>query len=103
MNITAHILHSGDMEADYTWLLLKPDRIVKPFQERNTPREFGLAPTHAILVETPEGRMLWDTGAPRDWANGGEPTTFDRFFPVVDDADEDPEVGYLVHSLAQMV
>ncbi|MFK0728419.1 N-acyl homoserine lactonase family protein [Rothia sp. BD8] len=101
MDMRAHVLHSGDMEADYTWLLLKPERIIKPVSQRDAPREFGLVPTHAVLVETPEGRMLWDTGVPRDWASRWQPTGFDQFFPVVDDA-EDPEASYLDRSLARM-
>lgn len=101
MDMKAHVLHSGTMEADYTWLLLKPGRIIRTVQDREVPREFGEVPTHAILVETPEGRMLWDTGVPRDWRQRWEPTGFDEFFPVLDDETE-PHSGYLDHSLAQM-
>ena len=100
-DLKVHVLRSGTMEADLTWLLLKPGRVIKTKDEKNAPRAWGEVPTHAVLIEAPEGRILWDTGVPRDWAKRWEPTGFHEFFPVVDDA-EDKESNFLDHSLAQM-
>jgi N-acyl homoserine lactone hydrolase len=98
MNV--HVLETGTMEADLTWLLLKPGRVIKTVQNREEPRAWGHVPTHAVLIEHPEGRILWDTGVPRDWASRWEPTGFDNFFPVLDDPEGDK--GYLDASLAQL-
>lgn len=100
-NLKVHVLRTGTMEADLTWLLLKPGRVIKPKNEQEAPRAWGEVPTHAVLIESPEGRVLWDTGVPRDWAQRWEPTGFQNFFPVLDDG-EDPEANYLDHSLAQL-
>ena len=62
-----HILDCGAMSCDLTWLLLKPGRASGPGQEKDQPAEWYPCTTHASLVETPGGRMLWDTSCPRDW------------------------------------
>lgn len=95
-----HVLESGTMEADLTWLLLAPGRVIKPRAEKDAPRAWGKVPTHAILIDHPEGRILWDTGVPRDWQTRWEPTTFDQFFPVLDDPEGDS--GFLDSSLKQL-
>lgn len=99
--LKVHALRTGTMESDLTWLLLKPGRVIKPKDEQDAPRAWGEVPTHAILIESPEGRVLWDTGVPRDWASRWAPTGFEQFFPVLDDG-EDPEASFLDRSLAQM-
>jgi hypothetical protein len=42
-------------------------RSIRPWAERYEPVEW--VPVHhpAVVVETPEGTMLWDTSCPRDW------------------------------------
>lgn len=100
-DLKVHVLRSGTMEADLAWLLLKPGRVIRTKATRDEPRAWGEVPTHAVLIESPEGRILWDTGVPRDWEKRWEPTGLHEFFPVVDDA-EDPEANFLDHSLAQM-
>lgn len=99
-DIKLHILESGTMEADLTWLLLKPGRVIKERQNRHAERAWGEVPTHAVLIEHPEGRILWDTGVPRNWEQHWAPTGFDQFFPVLDDPAGN--TGYLDSSLAQM-
>lgn len=99
-DIKLHILESGTMEADLTWLLLKPGRVIKERKNRHAERAWGHVPTHAVLIEHPEGRILWDTGVPRNWEKHWEPTGLHEFFPVLDDPEDDK--GYLDSSLAQL-
>jgi glyoxylase-like metal-dependent hydrolase (beta-lactamase superfamily II) len=69
------------MSCDLTWLLLKPGRTIRSQAEKDRPPEWYRASTHCVLVETSEGRMLWDTSCPRDWASRWEPTGLQEFFP----------------------
>ncbi|MFB9777415.1 MBL fold metallo-hydrolase [Brevibacterium otitidis] len=95
-----HLLESGTMEADKTWLLLAPNTVIKKRKDRDDPIPWTQVPTHAVLIDHPEGRILWDTGVPRDWEQRWAPTGFQEFFPVIDDPEGDS--GYLDASLAQM-
>jgi N-acyl homoserine lactone hydrolase len=54
------------MSCDLTWLLLKPGRNIRPRAEKDKPVEWYSCTTHAVVVETPEGTMLWDTSCPRE-------------------------------------
>lgn len=94
-----HFLSSGVMECDHTWLLLQAGNTIKDRFHKHEPATWGECPTHAILIETPEGRILWDTGVPRDWETRWEPTGFQDFFPV----QEDPSgPGYLDTALKDL-
>ena len=93
-----HVLDCGAMSCDLTWLLLKPGRTIKTRQEKGTPTEWYPCTTHAVLVETDEGTMLWDTSCPRDWETRWEPTGLQDFFPYDQVSDEqylDARLGQL--------
>lgn len=83
-----HVLDCGTMHCDLTWLLLKPGRNIRTRAEKNEPVEWYKCPTHAVLVETPDGTLLWDTSCPRDWEQRWEPTGLQEFFPY-DNVSED--------------
>lgn len=93
-----HVLDCGAMTCDLTWLLLKPGRSIRPRQEKDRPVEWYDCATHAVLVETPEGRLLWDTSCPRDWEQRWEPTGLQDFFPY----DKVTEEQYFDSRLAQL-
>lgn len=95
----AHLLRTGVMEADATWLLLKPGKVIRDRSHKNDPVVWTQVPTHAILIDHPEGKILWDTGVPRDWAERWAPTGLQEFFPVIDPVDGP---GYLDTSLAEL-
>ncbi len=93
-----HVLDCGAMSCDLTWLLLKPGRSIRPRQEKERPVEWYPCTTHAVLVETDEGTMLWDTSCPRDWETRWEPTGLQDFFPydqVTDEQYLDARLGQL--------
>ena len=77
-----HLLDTGTMECDHTWLLLKPGETITNRSNKAKPAPWGPCPTHAVLVEHPEGRILWDTGVPPDWETRWQPTGLQEFFPV---------------------
>lgn len=94
-----HILSTGVMECDHTWLLLQAGNTITDRAHKDKPAAWGECPTHAVLIETPEGRILWDTGVPRDWEQRWQPTGLQDFFPV----QEDPAgPGYLDTALADL-
>jgi N-acyl homoserine lactone hydrolase len=98
--LKVHVLETGVMEADMAWLLLKPGRIIADRNDKERRREWGEIPTHAVLIEHPEGRILWDTGVPRDWASRWEASGMHNYFPVKTDPLGDS--GFLDSSLAQL-
>ncbi len=93
-----HVLDCGAMSCDLTWLLLKPGRTIRPRSEHSRPPEWYPCTTHAVLVETPEGRLLWDTSCPRDWETRWIPTGLQEFFPY----DQVQEEQYLDSRLGQL-
>lgn len=98
-DMRVHILSTGVMETDLTWLLLKGGTTIRDRHHKDDPVVWGDCPTHAVLIEHPEGRVLWDTGVPRDWETRWAPTGFQEFFPVREPIDGP---GYLDSSLAQL-
>jgi N-acyl homoserine lactone hydrolase len=51
-----------------------------------------------VLVDTPDGKLLWDTSCPRDWETRWAPTGLHEFFPY----DEVAEEQYLDSRLAAL-
>lgn len=93
-----YVLDCGSMSCDLTWLLLKPGRNIRPRADKDKPVEWYPCTTHAVIVETPEGRMLWDTSCPRDWETRWVPTGLQEYFPY----DQVTEEQYLDSRLAQL-
>lgn len=91
-----HLLRTGTMECDQTWLLLKPGATITDRSHTHKEAVWTTCPTHAVLVEHPDGRILWDTGVPRDWETRWAPTGLQEFFPVQKDT------TYLEDSLAAL-
>ncbi len=86
---TVKILHCGNMHADLTWLLLAPGKTIRSRQEKDAPAPWSPVPTHAVLVDTPDGKLLWDTSCPRDWEQRWGPTGLQDFFPYDDVGDDE--------------
>ncbi|WP_181782765.1 N-acyl homoserine lactonase family protein [Pseudonocardia pini] len=92
------VIPCGAMTADLTWLLLKPGVSIKPRQEKTAQIDWVDVPSHCVLVETDEGKLLWDTSCPADWETRWKPTGLQDFFPY-DKAGPD---DYLDSRLNQM-
>ena len=95
---TVSILPCGAMTADLTWLLLAPNRSIRNRHNKDLPAEWVDVPTHCVLVDTPDGRLLWDTSCPRDWEQHWAPTGLQDFFPYDKVSDEE----YLDSRLKQL-
>ncbi|NDL59335.1 N-acyl homoserine lactonase family protein [Phytoactinopolyspora mesophila] len=91
-----HLLQTGVMECDKTWLLLKPGSTITDRSHTAQPAPWTTCPTHAVLIEHPDGRILWDTGVPQDWESRWAPTGLQEFFPV------QQGTSYLQDSLAAL-
>jgi glyoxylase-like metal-dependent hydrolase (beta-lactamase superfamily II) len=48
---------------------------------KDAPAPWVDVPTHCVLVETDEGKVLWDTSCPSDWEDRWAPTGLQDFFP----------------------
>jgi glyoxylase-like metal-dependent hydrolase (beta-lactamase superfamily II) len=92
------VIPCGAMTADLTWLLIKPGRSITDRNSKDAPAPWVDVPTHCVLVETDEGRILWDTSCPRDWEERWGPTGLHDFFPYDNVSDEE----YLDSRLNQM-
>jgi N-acyl homoserine lactone hydrolase len=86
---TVSILPCGAMTADLTWLLLAPGRAIRNRQNKHLPAEWVDVPTHCVLVDTPDGKLLWDTSCPRDWETRWAPTGLQDFFPYEKVSDDE--------------
>jgi glyoxylase-like metal-dependent hydrolase (beta-lactamase superfamily II) len=95
---TVSVIPCGAMTTDLTWLLLEPGRSITDRDHKDGPAPWVDCPTHCVLVETPEGRVLWDTSCPRDWEERWQPTGLQDFFPY----DKVTEEEYLDSRLNQM-
>jgi len=78
---TVSIIPCGAMTADLTWLLLAPGRAIRRRQDKDLPAEWVDVPTHCVLVDTPDGKLLWDTSCRGTGAALGSHRAAD-FFPT---------------------
>jgi N-acyl homoserine lactone hydrolase len=92
------VLGCGAMTCDLTWLLLAPGRSIVSRAQKQKPAEWVACPSHAVIIDHPEGRLLWDTSCPRDWEQRWEPTGLQDYFPY----DAVGEDEYFEARLAQL-
>jgi N-acyl homoserine lactone hydrolase len=103
------ILPCGAMTADLTWLLLAPGRAIRNRQTKHLPAEWVDVPTHCVLVDTPDGKLPWDTSWPRDWETRWAPTGLQDFFPYEKVSDDEyldsrlKQIGVATEANATMV
>jgi len=106
---TVHVLGCGAMHCDLTWLLLQPGRVIKDRSNASQPVDWVECPTHAVLIDHPDGRLLWDTSCPRDWETRWAPTGLQEFFPYDGAAEEEyldarlAQLGLTPHDIDQVV
>jgi len=85
--IKVYVQHHGNMMCDYRWLLVNADWM----QSKSNPNahsQWGPCPTHTVVVDHPDGRLLFDTTCPRDWQQHWENTVAKNWFPYEDVAPE---------------
>ena len=99
---TVSILPCGAMTADLTWLLLAPGRAIRNRQNKHLPAEWVDVPTHCVLVDTPDGKLLWDTSCPRDWETRWAPTGLQDFFPYEKVSDDENNLEQFYSSVEKL-
>jgi N-acyl homoserine lactone hydrolase len=95
-----HVLRTGTLQGELAWLLLKSGKTLVDKFHKDEPRIWSDYPTHAVLIEHPEGRILWDTGVPRNWETQWVPAGFQDFFPVKEDVEA--KTGWLDSGLESL-
>ena len=96
-DIKARIVNHGAMHCDLTWLLLKPMATIADRAHPDMPRAWVECPTHTVLIEHPDGRILWDTSCPSNWEDHWKVTGFQDFFPY-DAVSEDQLFDNALHA-----
>ncbi len=75
-----YVQHHGNMHCDPQWLLLAA-RYMATRTEPHMPADWVPCPTHTVVVDHPDGRILMDTTCPRNWEERWAPTGLQEFFP----------------------
>jgi N-acyl homoserine lactone hydrolase len=82
-NTKVYVQHHGNMMCDYQWLVVSPERMAKK-GNTNPQSAWGPCPTHTVVVDHPDGRILFDTTCPRDWQQRWQGTVATDWFPYED-------------------
>ena len=80
--IKVYVQHHGNMMCDYQWLLVSGARMAS--RHGRPQASWGPCPTHTVVVDHPDGRLLFDTTCPRDWEQRWTRTAAYDFFPYED-------------------
>jgi N-acyl homoserine lactone hydrolase len=83
------------MHCDLSWLVLKGGLTLATRTQQVHPHHWVESPTHTVLIEHPDARILWDTSCPVDWETRWAVSGNQEYFPY-DDVKEDQ---FLVNSL----
>ncbi|TMD77012.1 MAG: MBL fold metallo-hydrolase, partial [Chloroflexi bacterium] len=81
--IKVYVQHHGNMMCDYRWLLVNAEWLVSK-SNPNPPSTWGPCPTHTVVVDHPDGRLLFDTTCPRDWQQRWTNAAALNWFPYED-------------------
>jgi glyoxylase-like metal-dependent hydrolase (beta-lactamase superfamily II) len=81
MGLKLRILDHGSMHCDLAWLVLKGGLTLATRTERTLPHEWIESPTHTVLIEHPDARILWDTSCPADWETRWAIAGNQEYFP----------------------
>ncbi|QBD83721.1 N-acyl homoserine lactonase family protein [Ktedonosporobacter rubrisoli] len=78
--IKVYIQHHGNMHCDPRWLINTP-LLMASRREPHKAAEWRSCPTHTVVVDHPDGRILMDTACPRNWEERWGATGLQEFFP----------------------
>jgi glyoxylase-like metal-dependent hydrolase (beta-lactamase superfamily II) len=88
MSIKVRILDHGSMHCDLAWLVLKGGLTLAGRADHALARQWVETPTFTVLIEHPDGMILWDTSCPDDWETRWAIAGNQEYFPY-DGATED--------------
>ncbi len=78
-DIKVYVQHHGYLSCDLRWLLVSPSLFGS--RKNKNPDAWGDVPTITVVVEHPEGRLLFDTTCPVDWEDRWGPSGLNEIFP----------------------
>jgi N-acyl homoserine lactone hydrolase len=78
-----YVQHHGNMMCDYHWLVVRADWFASR-SATTTPSTWGPLPTHTVIVDHPDGKLLFDTSCPPDWEQRWAPSAGKEYFPYQD-------------------
>lgn len=81
--IKVYVQHHGNMMCDYRWLVVSAEHLANK-NDTNPRSPWGPCPTHTVVVEHPDGRLLFDTTCPSNWQTHWENTVAKNWFPYED-------------------
>lgn len=87
VDMKLYILDCGALHADKL-IVSASFAALATRHEPNRPATWHRASCHSVLIEHPGGRMVWDTGAPRDWEERWAPAGLNDLLPYDDVSEE---------------
>lgn len=83
-----YVLHHGNMHCDLGWLIAQGGLTLATRDNPHLPRQWVECPTHTVLIDHPDGWILWDATCPRDWNERWAIAGSQELFPY-DDVQEE--------------
>ena len=74
-----YFLYHGSMHCDYRWIVAGNNFATR--SDKSPPSVWYDCPTLTVLIDHPDGRILFDTTCPRDWEQRWAPTGLNEAFP----------------------
>jgi N-acyl homoserine lactone hydrolase len=74
-----YFMYTGSMHCDYRWIVAGSNFATRT--DHSPPSVWYDCPTLTVLIDHPDGRILFDTSCPRDWEQRWAPTGVSEIFP----------------------
>ncbi len=94
-----YIQNHGNMHCDLGWLIAQAGvTLANRDQKSSLPRQWVECPSHTVLIDHPDGWILWDTTVPRDWNTHWAGAGSNELFPY-DDVKEEQYFDNSLHNM----
>lgn len=78
VDATVHVLDRGSLECDLSYMM--EGHVLGTKDEPNPDTDYSEIPVWSLVIEHPEGTLLWDTGSHHDALNGHWPDALSQAF-----------------------
>ncbi len=93
-----YIQNHGNMHCDLGWLIALGGVTLAARDNPNLSRQWVECPTHTVLIDHPDGWILWDTTCPRDWDTHWAGAGSNELFPY-DDVSEEQRFDHSLNAM----
>ncbi|HUZ40618.1 MAG TPA: N-acyl homoserine lactonase family protein [Acidimicrobiales bacterium] len=94
-----YIQNHGNMHCDLGWLIAQAGvTLANRDQKSSLARQWVECPSHTVLIDHPDGWILWDTTVPRDWNTHWAGAGSNELFPY-DDVKEEQYFDTSLHNM----